>query len=1085
MRKIYSLLVAMVIAIAANAQVIQFAEADIADAGAVNGKVFTNGNFSLSVFDEAGKVAIDANNVYYGDATEQVKFTHRLKSGGKSSLSEGKTNYMTLSVPSDGKIKIYARTGSNSATDRNVVLTQNDTELLNKILLESEAIKVMMGEEEKSVYPAVEADVKAGTVTVTYPVGSINFYAFEFVAAAAPAPSVDADFTATLTQYPTSDYSASYAVFSLAEVAKTLGTDAATLAGALESGAAYAGLVKPLELTEGHTLLVDDLVAAGALQDDVVRFYITNASDASREGWGIGGFANSDNWSPTEMWNGVAGESWVYEYPVSKILEVAGTEPGEWHGVGITINIYNDCKVSKVELVQTQTTADGPGSFWLTSAGERTSWGNNSVIYNSVLGIDADADELAIPVGQFPDAMASGESTSFVLSVVYGEKVATLGVTLNVVARPVMQNPTTVYSALEVVKEYEMPITFTEGKSYEAAVKTLDVSDIYTALGVDAATLDPNTELVTMTRVVVSDESGSIVPVDSIAPSRFGTDGWFGRYTSFDEATGNETALELNYPKTWGANCTYYLQNPTLANGEFSLTVGQYPGTLKAEDVDKAELFIVNGTKAVKITVVSTCEAMEVIPFDQMVKVGEQSVAGKLEVANAYTSVTVDIDINDVIEKLGCGVADMEMWNLSAADAICDPTINDYWLSEEGYSQAWSANPCCQVTVDLANGTMTLLQMAGKYINIEEEQTYPMYFILSNGANYYQFNIQFTLKPVGKIENELHVVSVEEINKQIIPADSYDVEGLTAIDLDYVESLIGTRDFTLYGDVYVPGDGYGMMMTKNYSCYDTANKGFGFWYGIQTYENEEHQVVVDNAGWSGSGENSFGFQIFTNGNIMWFQFPGSAKVGDTWTANMYLVNEATGAYIKYILNVSYVSEITPEPETVLVYEDPKDVTDASYNADGLLAYNIDMSVVTKALGISEDSEEGVVKILAPKSASVFAEITLGEDYFFNARGYMTSESGMALTANLSSDENGLVVTIDPMELDFSKDVAAVSFAFEYEGKRVIYTIVLGENITGINAVAADKASVKKVVRDGSVVIVKNGQEFNVTGARIK
>lgn len=55
---------------------------------------------------------------------------------------------MTLTVPSDGTLKVYVRTGSSSATDRNVVLTQNGTELVNKILLESEAVSVPMTDDK-------------------------------------------------------------------------------------------------------------------------------------------------------------------------------------------------------------------------------------------------------------------------------------------------------------------------------------------------------------------------------------------------------------------------------------------------------------------------------------------------------------------------------------------------------------------------------------------------------------------------------------------------------------------------------------------------------------------------------------------------------------------------------------------------------------------------------------------------------------------------------------------------------------------------------------------------------------------------
>ena len=112
-----------------------------------------------------------------------------------------------------------------------------------------------------------------------------------------------------------------------------------------------------LTLTEGHTLLISDIEAAGGTDEDKIVFYIENGSGESREGWGIGGFANSDNWSPIESWTAPAGDNFTFEYTVAKIKEVAGTTPGEWHDVGITINIYNDCKVAKVTLVKGGATA--------------------------------------------------------------------------------------------------------------------------------------------------------------------------------------------------------------------------------------------------------------------------------------------------------------------------------------------------------------------------------------------------------------------------------------------------------------------------------------------------------------------------------------------------------------------------------------------------------------------------------------------------------------------------------------------------------------------------------------------------------
>lgn len=142
----------------------------------------TNPNFKLTLDNAKGKLVIDANKATFEGGHE---FTFRLKTGGKSQTGNG----MTLSIPAAGTLKVYARTGSNSATDRNVVLTQSGKEIANHILLDSEAVN--------KVYPAVSAAVVAGDVAVTYPINSINIYGFEFIAGETKADTTKTDTTTT------------------------------------------------------------------------------------------------------------------------------------------------------------------------------------------------------------------------------------------------------------------------------------------------------------------------------------------------------------------------------------------------------------------------------------------------------------------------------------------------------------------------------------------------------------------------------------------------------------------------------------------------------------------------------------------------------------------------------------------------------------------------------------------------------------------------------------------------------------------------------------------------------------------------
>ncbi len=169
-------------------EAIYWTDGDVATAGNTAATYGTS-TFQLSITDTNGKVAIDANTAYFGDATSQVMFTHRLKTGGASSSK----NAMKLTIGSAGKLRLYVRTGSNSATDRNLVLTQNGVELYNQVVKEADAIEVAESDLNlrapaldepvmKKVYPIIEVEVAAGEVEITYPTNSLNFYCMQLIA---------------------------------------------------------------------------------------------------------------------------------------------------------------------------------------------------------------------------------------------------------------------------------------------------------------------------------------------------------------------------------------------------------------------------------------------------------------------------------------------------------------------------------------------------------------------------------------------------------------------------------------------------------------------------------------------------------------------------------------------------------------------------------------------------------------------------------------------------------------------------------------------------------------------------------------
>ena len=141
--------------------------------------VVTKGIFTFTA-SEKNAMSVDANSSKFEDG---VTYTTRLKTAG-TSKDDDRT--VKIACPSAGTVIIAARTGSNSATDRNIVGTFNGTEVLNKILLESEAEKKTYTDDNgetktRSIYPYVKVNISgAGDLVLSAPTGSINYYYLAF-----------------------------------------------------------------------------------------------------------------------------------------------------------------------------------------------------------------------------------------------------------------------------------------------------------------------------------------------------------------------------------------------------------------------------------------------------------------------------------------------------------------------------------------------------------------------------------------------------------------------------------------------------------------------------------------------------------------------------------------------------------------------------------------------------------------------------------------------------------------------------------------------------------------------------------------
>ena len=94
-----------------------------------------------------------------------------------------------------------------------------------------------------------------------------------------------------------------------------------------------------------------------------VKLTINNVSNpyASRNGWGIGGFANINNWTPTYSITGQDGTSFDVFVKVKDLKDAAknGTDAyvaDEYSQTGVTFNIYNDCELAGIWVLVPVTT---------------------------------------------------------------------------------------------------------------------------------------------------------------------------------------------------------------------------------------------------------------------------------------------------------------------------------------------------------------------------------------------------------------------------------------------------------------------------------------------------------------------------------------------------------------------------------------------------------------------------------------------------------------------------------------------------------------------------------------------------------
>ena len=695
--------------------------------------------------------------------------------------------------------------------------------------------------------------------------------------------------------------------------------------------------------------------------------------------------------------------------------------------------------------------------FWMNDQGVAQGYGAEGTcwyagIYYSPAGVDPDSgdeydSEFFVKVGQMPNffkKIYTDSDLACVLRLYNGNGFLDFNVNLHVNAAP---QPTEVYrSTLNIVADYELPLNFTIGKSYEGKTYSATLEGVYEALGTTAEDFDSKATAQTYTQTVKSiydpeKEETFYELIDSLShPEDAAGGAWFGRYSNYDESEGKDIPLEINAPLTWGTGCTFYTQSITLAEGEYSIISGQYPGTFTStDDNDYTYLYLVNGDKAARIKVYVVMEQPADIDPEDWVSVGDTTIVQKTNKFVDYLTLASDIvNIDDIAAALECEPSDIVYYHYGTSDgfdnSIDDSGINGAWLDENGHKCSWGANAAIMICYKLNDGVYQIssLQMpTGMTEKLYDgvELAYPVFLVNETSGKYYTVNINYSvnLPSTDKKQSDWTKEGELEYDVQLIPSSAYLLDQKTEVDVDFIKSVMGVDDIdelTLFGDVYYenPED---IDPNKIYTSQLTLTPEGGFWMRSvdgKLYPSAWGAADALGMDWQNSGE----------GIISWYNKPNTRSVGDKYYGYFYLVNMEEGKYFRISCNIEFVDEIGPtdeplgESNVTFSLASDKVFDDGGMN-DGLYQSDpVDWAPVFEALGITEDDLE---------TAEWMVQNTSGKFVAYGATDVFVGEDALM-------DKNGRYINIDAggkiedAVFAIAFDLTSKSFAFSLLGEEI-------------------------------------------------
>ena len=442
-----------------------------------------------------------------------------------------------------------------------------------------------------------------------------------------------------------------------------------------------------------------------------------------------------------------------------------------------TLNADGSEKEGIDKYSKTYTCTPEPG-FWMDGEGHNIGWNANARV-----GCSISSPEGSFVLMQYP-GIKMGDVFQFPLFLVNEDngKMVEFDFTYSIVetVEETLPEPELALEYLDVVDEIEINVEQKPRSWYNADWVGIDISGALGNLGISNFQMVQNKlrQMLYVTNAIVTDSSAMTIEKSDIL-SNDSTAMGIGFWLRAIEDDENSESVEcVSYPFGPGSHFFVEFFAFNAETGILSCNMGQFPDGLKGGKTYYADLYLVYGTKAVRLRYNLNVPYLGTLADYEMA--GESTVTIEMEPMNSYDTANFPVDIEDICGALGCSVEDIEefyMLDDEGGFAGKNETGGGYWLYKDGKVMKWDPflvewedgrgiDAMFYITPKAGDLSMLGIGQYPGHLSAGESYHADLYFV-ANGK-YYQLGVELKIVGGGKMGDVNHDEQVDVTDAVLI-----------------------------------------------------------------------------------------------------------------------------------------------------------------------------------------------------------------------------------------------------------------------------------------------------------------------------